>query len=96
MLTRGPRALQLVPRERGGQEMDRSGTNASAFANSPAHTGHDFMEECLPRGETVVPVGIYEDGIAAGVDVYQDSLCAVHVYACLRLISPTLAGASSD
>ena len=71
------------------QDTDQSDTVASSFTNSPEYTCHELVQDCLPRGEMVVPIGIYGDGIAVGVDVYQDSLYVVYVYDCLRLPPPT-------
>ena len=62
------------------QTIDQAGTVASSFVNSPEYTCHDLVQDCMARGEMVIPIGIYGDGIAVGVDVYQDSLYVVYIY----------------
>jgi len=63
-----------------GQKEDQPDTVASSFTNSPEYTCHELVQDCASRGEMVIPIGIYGDGIAVGVDVYQDSLIAIYIY----------------
>ena len=62
------------------QRVDKADTVASSFVNSPEYTCHELVQECMPRGEVVIPVGLYGDGVAVGVDVYQDSLYVMYIY----------------
>ena len=62
------------------QDRDQPGTVASSFTNSPEYTCHELVQDCASRGEVVIPIGLYGDGIAVGVDVYQDSLYAIYIY----------------
>lgn len=53
---------------------------ASSFLNSREYINHELVQHCYPLGETVVPVGLYSDGISVGMDPHGDSLYAVYIY----------------
>ena len=36
---------------------------ASKLINSPEYLSHELVQECLPRGETVIPMSLYSDGL---------------------------------
>ena len=39
------------------------GIVASSFTRSPEYLGHPLVQECSVRGETVVPISLYSDGV---------------------------------
>ena len=53
---------------------------ASSFVNSPEYRNHDLVREVQGTGETVVPVGLYSDGVKVGEAPHEDSIYAIYVF----------------
>ncbi len=53
---------------------------ASSFISSREYINHDLVQACFPLGETVVPAGLYSDGVSVGMDPHADSLYVVYIY----------------
>ena len=58
----------------------REGVAASDFVKSREYINHGLVQSSHPLGETVVPVGLYCDGIAVGADPHADSLYVIYLY----------------
>lgn len=52
---------------------------ASSFVLSPEYLLHEHVQDCAQRGETVVPVSLYSDGMKVCCDQHPDSLYAIYV-----------------
>ena len=58
----------------------KEGVAASDFLKSREYINHGLVQASYPLGETVIPVGLYCDGIAVGADPHADSLYVVYLY----------------
>ena len=55
------------------------GIVASSFTRSPEYLGHPLVQECSVRGETVVPISLYSDGVKVCCDSHPDTLYGIYV-----------------
>eukprot|EP00973_Karenia_brevis_P052857 7347648-Karenia_brevis.AAC.1 len=62
--------FDIIAEELGGEDV------ASSFVNSPEYTKHDLVQ----LGKTVIPVGLYSDGVQVGQDSHQDTLYVIYLY----------------
>ena len=53
---------------------------ASDFVHSREYVNHALVQACWPLGETVVPTGLYSDGVSVGCDPHKDSLYVIYLY----------------
>ena len=64
-------------------EVDRCaaqpGATVSTFLSSPEYLGHDLVKSLDGTGETVVPMGLYSDGVAVGSNIHTDSLYVIYI-----------------
>ena len=70
-----------------GLEELGSGIAASSFTASREYRNHRLVQASFPMGETVVPVGLYSDGVAIGKDHYNDSFYMWYTF----FLAPTVA-----
>ena len=75
---------QLIAKDEFYFEVDvreqEPGIAASTFVRSREYVNHALVQACHPLGETVVPVGLYSDGVAVGEEPHVDSLYVVYLY----------------
>jgi len=61
--------------------LDRAPDIAAAdFLKSREYVNHAFVQDCWLRGETVIPVGLYSDGVSVCADPHADSLYVIYLH----------------